>query len=168
MRCKKIDGMSRLARCDKLLKKKNNEARRAEEQQQQDEDQVEVGDGDEKQQQQDEDQVEVEDGDEEQQQQDGDQDEVEAGEECKDDKTDKIMKHRTQQYSENPRMMIDGDDFQLVMDCDHCGPSVTECLLIDCDECGKSWVREDYVLSVIGNDVISLFPSLDTRQCKYW
>jgi hypothetical protein len=61
-------------------------------------------------------------------------------------------------------MMINGDDIQLVMDCDHCGPSVTECLIIDCDECGKSWVREDYLLSVIGNDVISLFPSLDSAN----
>jgi hypothetical protein len=31
IKCKKIDGMSRLARCDKLWKKKNNKARQAEE-----------------------------------------------------------------------------------------------------------------------------------------
>ena len=62
MRFTKIDGMSRLARCDKLWKKKNNEARR-------EEDRVKVGD--EEQQQQDEDQVGAE--DEEQQQRDGDQ-----------------------------------------------------------------------------------------------
>ena len=59
-------------------------------------------------------------------------------------------------------MMIDGDDVRMVMDCDHCGPEVTECMLDDCDECETSWVREDYVLCVLGNDVVSLFPSLDS------
>ena len=48
---------------------------------------------------------------------------------------------------------------QTVMECDECGPSMTEYLLKDCDECGSSWVREDYTLTIIGNDVISLsFP----------
>ena len=37
-----------------------------------------------------------------------------------------------------------------------------EYLLSDCDECETSWVREEHTLSVIGNDVISLFPSLDS------
>ena len=56
---------------------------------------------------------------------------------------------------------------QLAMECDDCGPDVTEYLLCECDGCGTSWVREDYTLTVIGNDVISLFPSLDSENtCK--
>ena len=37
---------------------------------------------------------------------------------------------------------------------------------IDCDECqgcGTSCGREDFTLSVMGTDVISLFPSLDSK-----
>ena len=30
------------------------------------------------------------------------------------------------------------------------------------DECGKSWVREDYSMCIIGNDVVSLFPNMDS------
>ena len=45
---------------------------------------------------------------------------------------------------------------------DHCGPDLTETVRTDCDECGDGWVREDYSLWIIGNDVISLFPSLDS------
>ena len=59
-------------------------------------------------------------------------------------------------------MRITSEDIQMVMECNHCGPEVTECVLDDCEECGKSLVREDYVLCIIGNDVISLFPSLDS------
>ena len=87
----------------------------------------------------------------------------EGGEEdCGREKDEETMKNRQHQYKENPRMKITGEDIQLVMDCDHCGPAVTECVRDDCDECGSRWVREDYVLCVIGNDVISLFPSLDS------
>ena len=39
---------------------------------------------------------------------------------------------------------------------------MTDCVRQDCDECGQGWVKEDYTLCVIGNDVISLFPSLDS------
>ena len=41
---------------------------------------------------------------------------------------------------------------------------MTEYMLKECDECGSSWVREDYTLTVIGNDVISLFPCLDSAN----
>ena len=40
-------------------------------------------------------------------------------------------------------MEITGEEIEMVMNCDYCGPSVTECLLNECDECGTSWVRED-------------------------
>ena len=72
------------------------------------------------------------------------------------------MKYRKHQYIENPVMELSGEDIQMVMECDHCGPGVTECLLVECDDCGKSWVREDYTMCIIGNDVVCLFPSLDS------
>ena len=59
-------------------------------------------------------------------------------------------------------MELSGEEMQLEMECDDCGPDVTEYLLCECDECGTSGVREDYTVTVIGNDVISLFPSLDS------
>ena len=72
------------------------------------------------------------------------------------------MKFRRHQYEENPGMSLSGEDVKLVMECDHCGPGVTGYLILDCDDCGKSSVREDYTMSVIGNDVVCLFPSLDS------
>ena len=84
------------------------------------------------------------------------------GEGCNDVKDEEVTKLRMQEYEENPNMELSGKEMQIVMECDECGPSMTEYLLSDCDECGTSWVREDYTLSVIGNDVISLFPSLDS------
>ena len=59
-------------------------------------------------------------------------------------------------------MQITGEDAELVLDCDHCGPWVTEYVREDCDDCGQGWVREDYRLCIIGNDVFSLFPSLES------
>ena len=84
------------------------------------------------------------------------------GEGCNDVKYEEVTKLRMQEYEENPNMELSGKEMQIVMECDECGPSMTEYLLSDCAECGTSWVREDYTLSVIGNDVISLFPSLDS------
>ena len=80
------------------------------------------------------------------------------------DKSEEIMKFRRHQYEENPGMRVSGEDVQLEMDCNYCGPGVTEYLLTKCDDCGKSWVREDYTMSVIGNDVVCLFPSLDSAN----
>ena len=72
------------------------------------------------------------------------------------------MKYREFQYIENPNMNLTGEDIQVVLDCDHCGPDLTEEVRQDCSGCGSGWVREDYSLSNIGNDVVSLFPSLDS------
>ena len=91
-----------------------------------------------------------------------DQGHLECGVECKEEKNAEIIKFRVHQYTENPTMKLSGEEIQTVMGCDNCGLGVTECLLVDCEECGTSWVREDYALSVIGNDVICLFPSLDS------
>jgi hypothetical protein len=52
----------------------------------------------------------------------------------------------------------------MVIDCDCCGPAVTEFAREDCEDCGDSWVREDYTLCILGNDVVSLFPSLDRKD----
>ena len=62
---------------------------------------------------------------------------------------------------ENPTMELTGEDMMLVMDCDHFGPALTEFVREDCLECGQGWVREDNTLCILGNDFISLFPSLD-------
>ena len=66
------------------------------------------------------------------------------------------------QYRTNPVMKISGDDVQLMMECDHCGPEITEYMQEECYECFSSWVREDYTMCVIGNDVTSLCPSLES------
>ena len=92
----------------------------------------------------------------------GENEEQDSDQRCKDLKDEEVMKFRIHQYEENPTMKLSGEEIQVAMDCDDCGPCVTEYLLQGCDECGTSWVREDYTLTVIGNDVISLFPSLDS------
>ena len=73
------------------------------------------------------------------------------------------MRFRIHQYTSNPKMAITGEEAQMVLDCDDCGPEMSECVRHDCDEYGAGWVREDYTLCIIGNDVISLFPSLDSE-----
>ena len=83
---------------------------------------------------------------------------------CKDVKDAEVLKYRMNQYDENPTMELSGEEMQLAMECDDWGPDVTEYLLCECDGCGTSWVRDDYTLTVIGNDVISLFPSLDSEN----
>ena len=96
------------------------------------------------------------------QEQDQENDEARPEADCREDKSEEVMKFRRHQYEENPGMSLSGEDVQLVMECDHFGPGVTEYLILDCDDCGKSSVREDYTMSVIGNDVVCLFPSLDS------
>ena len=59
-------------------------------------------------------------------------------------------------------MQMKGEDIELVIDCDHCGPEITNLVRQDCEEFGHGWVKEDWTLSIIGNNVISLFPSLDS------
>ena len=73
------------------------------------------------------------------------------------------MKYRMHQYKENPNMKITGEDIEIAMNCDHCGPCITDQVRHDCGECGEGWVREDYTLCIIGNDVVSLFPSLESE-----
>ena len=62
-------------------------------------------------------------------------------------------------------MEITGEDLDIVLECDHCGPWMTDMVRQDCKQdgcCGEGWVREDYALCIIGNNVVSLFPSLDS------
>ena len=88
--------------------------------------------------------------------------EDEERERCEQEKDAETLEYRRQQYGGNPDMAVTGEDLQTVLDCDHCGPDLTETVRTDCDGCGRGWVREDYSLCIIGNDVISLFPSLDS------
>ena len=62
-------------------------------------------------------------------------------ESCKEEKHEEIMKFRMHQYRENPNMMITGEDIELAMSCDHCGPCITDQVRQDCGECGQGWVR---------------------------
>ena len=81
---------------------------------------------------------------------------------CERDKEEETLRYRRFQYEKNPNMSVTGEDIQVVLDCDHCGPDLTEEVRQDCGVCGDGWVREDYSLCIIGNDVVSLFPSLDS------
>ena len=76
---------------------------------------------------------------------------------CGQEKDMEILAYRRHQYIENPNLRITGEDIMMVMECDHCGPAVTEYVRKDCEGCGQGWVREDYTLCILGNDVISLF-----------
>ena len=53
-------------------------------------------------------------------------------------------------------MNMKGEDMMVVMECTHCGPDLTDLVRKDCLDCGEDWVREDYILCIVGNDVISL------------
>ena len=83
---------------------------------------------------------------------------------CKEEKNEETLKFRMHQYKENPSMKITGEEVELVMNCDHCGPCITDLARQDCGECGQGWVREDYTLCILGNDVVSLFPSLESAS----
>ena len=86
---------------------------------------------------------------------------------CKEEKSEDICKFRKYQYTENPQMEIYGEDLEIVMECDHCGPWMIDMLRQDRELdgcCGRGWVREDYTLCIIGNDVVSIFPSLDSEN----
>jgi ferredoxin len=65
------------------------------------------------------------------------QEEEEDEESCKKEKHEEIMKFRMHQYNENPNMKITGEDIKLVMNCDHCGPCVTDQVRQDCGDWDK-------------------------------
>ena len=91
-----------------------------------------------------------------------DEEDEEASDTCAMRKSEEILRYREFQYDENPKMRLTGEDLQVVLECDHCGPDLTEEVRKDCDGCGSGWGREDYTLTIVGNDVVSLFPSLDS------
>ena len=84
--------------------------------------------------------------------------------ECLEEDGSEMMTKRIESYREEPGMKLTGEDIQMVMDCDCCGPAVTEFAREDCEDCGDSWVREDYKICILGNDVVSPFPSLDSKD----
>ena len=149
--CSKKSGIEKIICCDKLWTKKTGEARRK---------------------QQEEGEEEKEDIRIEKDANDGknlDKEESRASEnlrqeeKCGELKQEEILKYRKHQYKENPTMRLIPADIEIVMGCDHCGPEITELALHKCEECEDSWVAEDYTLCILGNDVISLFPSLDSE-----
>ena len=79
---------------------------------------------------------------------------------CEMEKEEETLSYRGAQYEGYANLA--GEDIQIVLECDHCGPDLTEEVRQDCGGCGDGWVREDYSLCIIGNDVVSLFPSLDS------
>ena len=83
---------------------------------------------------------------------------------CRDDIEDEEIEQKMKEYENNPEMELDGEEMQIVMECDGCGPSMTEYLLHDCEGYGTSWVREDFSLTLVGNDVVSLFPSMESEN----
>ena len=91
-----------------------------------------------------------------------DEEDEEASDTCAMRKSEEILRYREFQYDENPKMRLTGEDLQVVLECDHCGPDLTEEVRKECDGCGSGWVREDYTLTIVGNNVVSLFPSLDS------
>ena len=59
------------------------------------------------------------------------QDEDDAEEDarcCSEDPSEEMMKFRLHQYNNNPKMALSGEDAQLVLDCDHCGPELSDCV----------------------------------------
>ena len=63
-------------------------------------------------------------------------DEDEERERCEQEKDAETLEYRRQQYGGNPDMAVTGEDLQTVLDCDHCGPDLTETVRTDCDGCG--------------------------------
>lgn len=50
------------------------------------------------------------------------------------------------------------------MRCTECSPAIREKLLTNCNDCGEEWIREDYEMSLVGNNVIALFPNIQSRS----
>ena len=82
---------------------------------------------------------------------------------CQGTKSEETIEYRRHQYEKNPAMKLTGEDMHLVLDCDCCGPDLVDLVRKGCEECGDGWVREDYTLCILGNDVVALFPSLDSE-----
>ena len=87
---------------------------------------------------------------------------LEEEERCDHMMNEEVRKYRAFQYETNEKLELTGDDMMMVLECDDCGPDLTDAVRKDCECCGQGWVREDYTLCIIGNNVISLFPSLDS------
>ena len=46
------------------------------------------------------------------------------------------------------------------MRCTDCGPRIEKKMMMECEGCGDKWVKEDYEISLLGNDVKALFPNI--------
>ena len=48
--------------------------------------------------------------------------------------------------------------------CEECGEDLKMKLLTNCKDCGNEWIKEDYEIVLVGNDVVALFPSLTSQR----
>ena len=48
--------------------------------------------------------------------------------------------------------------------CLSCGPKLEEKMSTPCVNCGDEWVREDWEMCLVGNDVVALFPSIQSTS----
>ena len=53
---------------------------------------------------------------------------------------------------------------QAAMRCTACGPIIKKKLESCCIGCGDEWVKEDFEMSLVGNDVIALFPNIQSKS----
>jgi hypothetical protein len=44
--------------------------------------------------------------------------------------------------------------------CTECSPKIEKKMMTECEGCGGEWVKEDYEISLLGNDVKALFPNI--------
>ena len=154
--CRKSDGLRRLACCDHLWTKKSKSAREAGKTQQEHEEE-EIGN------QENEEEAGMETHEEDNEEQHRKENDPRKWG-CLGQKNEEILRYRQHQYRENPTMKLTPEDAEEARDCDICGPDITECVLEKCEDCGDSWVEEDYTMCIIGNDVVSLFPNLDSKK----
>ena len=95
------EATKKLARCNKLWKMKSNEARkRAVREEEEDKGTKRMRD------------------------EDGEDQEEHLDEDCGREASTEEMKYRDHQYRENPNMQMKGEDIELVIDSDHCGPEL--------------------------------------------
>ena len=58
---------------------------------------------------------------------------------------------------------LNDEIFETALECTDCADKIRKKLFSTCDACGEQWVREDFQMSLIGNDVVALFPSIKSR-----
>ena len=52
---------------------------------------------------------------------------------------------------------LNDEIFETALECTDCADKIRKKLFSTCDACGEQWVREDFQMSLIGNDVVAIF-----------